>query len=102
MPWLVLAVTFYVSLDLANPLMPGALMFVFEDSVKARQSERFRGQDDATLSAAVLPSQRLEPVESGPAVDRMTAARVDRIWPPEVPRARSALSTPAPSPEDQH
>jgi hypothetical protein len=101
MSWLVLAVTLYVSLDLANPLMPGALMFGVEDSVKARQSERFRGQDDTTLVAATLPPEGLEPSAPRPAVDRISAG-VDGGRPPEAPRARSSLSTPAAPSEDHH
>jgi hypothetical protein len=48
--WLVLAVTLYLSLDVADPLMPGALTFGSETSLELRQAERFRGHHGVVAS----------------------------------------------------
>lgn len=45
---LALLVTLYVAMDVAYPLMPGALVFDPEASVEARQTARFWASDDVT------------------------------------------------------
>lgn len=70
--WLVLLVAVYLSLDVANPLMPGALTLGADESVEVRQAERLRVRDQiATLRTATPPPHRLEPVDDGVAVGRM-------------------------------
>jgi hypothetical protein len=98
--WLVLVVTVYVSLDVANPLMPGALTFGIEDSVEVRQAERFRGHDEVALASAFLLSAVTEETERRVMVSRGPVADVPRIWSPHVQRAHSSLSTPPSSSED--
>jgi hypothetical protein len=96
--WLVLIVAVYVSLDVANPLMPGALTFGVEDSVEVRQAERFRGPDDAALVPTVPLPERVARTEQT-AVRWPPAADVVWSWSRHAPRARSALSalsTPSP------
>jgi hypothetical protein len=44
--WLVLALTLYLSLDVANPLMPGAVTFTIDTPLELRQAERFRAHHD--------------------------------------------------------
>lgn len=101
MPWLVLLITVYVTLDVANPLMPGALTFGIEESVEVRTAERFRGHDDPVLARAMLPSELMAPTTRQTTMSRAPAADVVRIWPPHPQRARSSLATPA-SPSEDH
>ena len=42
---LALLVALYLSLDVSNPMFPGALTFGLEDSVEVRQADRLRGLD---------------------------------------------------------
>jgi hypothetical protein len=97
--WLVLIVAVYVSLDVANPLMPGALAFGVEDSVEIRQAERFRGHDDAA------PVPTMPPLERAARTSQITgrwAPTVDvpRSWALHAPLARSSLSVLAPPSPD--
>jgi hypothetical protein len=87
--WLVLAFALYLSLDVANPLMPGALTFGVDRSVELRQAERFRGHHDIVA-----------PVESFDRIGQIHADVVSRTVHPIEPastaaspvrRARSAL-----------
>ena len=97
--WLVLMVAVYVSLDLANPLMPGALSFGIEDSVELRQAERFRAHEDATVAPAVSFFERVERTEHD-TLSGIPAADLPRRRSLQLPRTRSALSTrPAPAPD---
>jgi hypothetical protein len=98
--WLVLLVTVYLSLDVANPLMPGALTFGVEDSVELRQAERFRARDHVALRPTVTPPDRVEPIDHGSTVTWTPAANAPRLVPSRVQRARSSLSVPSPSSED--
>jgi hypothetical protein len=86
--WLVLGLTLYLSLDVANPLMPGAVTFGSENSLELRQAERFRGDHDAVAPA--------------PSFDRIDAARDDTATtvllplapgPTAFPRARRPRSS---------
>lgn len=97
--WLTLAVTIYVTLDVANPLMPGALTFGIEDSVEVRLAERFRSHNVASIPAT-LPSERVGQIDHQTFVSPVPATDTPRTSPSHVRRARSSLSTPAPSPED--
>lgn len=96
--WLVLAVALYLSLDVANPLMPGAVTFGIESSVDLRQAERFRGHFDVIAPIesfdhighidADVVLRPLRPIEPAPTVS------------PAVRRARSALFAASASAED--
>jgi hypothetical protein len=98
--WLVLVVTVYVSLDVANPLMPGALTFGVADSVEVRQAQRFRGHADIALRPAAAPSERVEQIDHQMVVRARAAA--DSVWipPSRLQRTRSSLSRPAAPTED--
>ncbi len=57
MPWrLVLLVTLYVALDVANPLMPGAVVFDADASVELRQAGRF-GAGDSVRAPIATPAR---------------------------------------------
>jgi len=99
-PWLILAVSLYVALDVANPLMPGALTFGVEDSVEVRQAERFRAHHDVVVPAATRASERARQADHQPAVSRIAVSDVAWTPPAPVQRARSSLSSPIPSLED--
>lgn len=98
--WLTLAVAVYISLDVANPLMPGALTFGIEDSVEIRLAERFRSHDNVVLIAATPASERVGQIDHQTFVSPVPSADIPRTSPPHARRPRSSLSTPAPSPED--
>ena len=71
---LALFVAVYVSLDVSNPLMPGALTFGVEQSVELRQAERYRGQ--AHLAAPLPRSpepERLDRADESRALRRPAA-----------------------------
>jgi hypothetical protein len=96
--WLVLAFALYLSLDVANPLMPGAVTFGDDSSVELRQAERFRGHHEVVV-----------PVESFDRVGHIEADVLSRTVRPTDPaptaspvvgRARSALFVASASPED--
>jgi hypothetical protein len=94
---LALIVALYVSLDVANPMMPGALVFGVQESVEARQGDRFRAHDEAPLLA--LAPERLDSVEPIVVPNRMTRA-APRAPEAHVTRSRLSLQRPDPSPED--
>ena len=98
---LALFVAVYVSLDVSNPLMPGALTFGVEQSVELRQAERYRGQ--AHLAAPLPRSpepERLDQADESRAL-RSPAAPVTPASRP-ARGVRSHLSSPpaASSPDD--
>jgi hypothetical protein len=99
---LALLVAAYLSLDVANPLMPGALTFGVEDSVEARQSDRLRGQGEPLAPVPRAP----EPGgldRSAEALTRRPLARTMRPASRPTPVTRSRLSSPAPpSPAEDH
>ena len=49
---LALIVAVYLSLDVANPMMPGALVFGAEDSVELRQPDRSPTHEETPLAPA--------------------------------------------------
>jgi hypothetical protein len=64
-PWrLVLVVALYLALDVANPMMPGALVFSADDSIEARHDLRFRTAD--TVDPFTPSPERVTPL--GPTV----------------------------------
>jgi hypothetical protein len=76
-------VALYILLDVATPMLPGALVFSAEDSVETHQAPRFRAHDDASPSAPA--PDRVRPIEpilvaprpavSGPCVRRAHIVR---------------------------
>lgn len=76
----------YLSLDVSNPLMPGALTFGVEESVEARQSDRFRGQDHHVAPVLRAP----EPERVAPSGGSLTR-RPQPV--PVTPRSRQAHVT---------
>lgn len=62
---LALLVSLYVAVDLANPMMPGALVFAVDDSVEARQWTRVRIHDETpTVAVAPALAGRIAPARS--------------------------------------
>ena len=99
---LALLVAAYLSLDVSNPMMPGALTFGVEESVEARPSDRFRGQDPHVAPIAQVPDpQRLDPSDRALTLRRLPAPATPRSGP--APVTRSHLSSPAAaSPAEDH
>jgi hypothetical protein len=97
LPPLLILVTIYLALDVANPMMPGALAFSAEDSVEARLAHRLGSHDAAT--ASVRAAERLKPAAEvlvrPPSVVR--AAAIGRT---HAPRLRLPAPPAAASPED--
>jgi hypothetical protein len=59
---LALVIAVYLSLDVTNPMMPGAFVFGVDDSVELRQADRFRPQANAPrLAPAPVRDAPLEP-----------------------------------------
>lgn len=96
--WLVLVVAVYVSLDIANPFIPGALSFGLEDCVEARQADRFRAHADRAVMAP-LP-RRFAPVAVPLARWRTSVPATPQWRQAPVTRSHPAFPTPAPFPED--
>lgn len=99
---LALLVAVYVSLDLSNPMMPGALSFGVEQSVELRQAERYRGRAHLAAPVARPPEpEGLDRADESLAPRRPAAPAPSRLRPARV--MRSHLSSPlAASPSDDH
>jgi hypothetical protein len=98
--WLIVALTLYLALDVANPLMPGALTFGVEDSVEVRQAERLRVHQNILLLPTAAPSERVALIDHQPVVSRAPVPDIPWTSPSRMQRARSSLSAPPSSPED--
>jgi hypothetical protein len=96
-PRLIFLVALYLTLDVANPMMPGALAFSVEDSVEARMAHRLRAADVATASARA--AECLKPVVELP-VRSQVVVRAVGFCRTHAPRLRLPAAAPAPSPED--
>lgn len=94
---LTLLVALYVTLDVANPMMPGALVFGIEESVEVRQADRSRVHDEAPALAPAYGHLVLSEPNVAPRRPAMVAARF--AW-TRIPHARLLPPSPAPSPED--
>lgn len=99
-----LVVALYLALDVANPLMPGALGLGVQNSVDSRQADRLRA-DDVTGPLAPAPTgEHVEIFEPGAAGLLPAAPGTPRVRAPHVPRrtlpAFAAHAAPAPS--DDH
>ncbi|HUG38762.1 MAG TPA: hypothetical protein VML54_17520 [Candidatus Limnocylindrales bacterium] len=90
----------YVSLDLSNPMMPGALTFGVEESVDMRQSDRVRGGDDAALTPLRGP-ERFAPPERSVTPLRAPAPVTAGSRRAHVTRSHPSLPT-APSSSEDH
>jgi hypothetical protein len=89
-----------VSLDVSNPLMPGALTFSVEESVEVRRSDRVRGEYDAALTP--LPGvERLAPPERSVTLFRPAAPLTVRSRRAHITRSHPSLPKPA-SPSEDH
>jgi hypothetical protein len=98
--WPVILIMVYVSLDVSNPLMPGALMFGASDSVEAR-TDRFRADDDVPPVRLTPGAERAIATEPPSAPRRPSAAPTAALSRgARVIRSRPALRAPAPSPDD--
>jgi len=88
-------VALYITLDLTNPMMPGALGFSSDDSVEVQLFRAPRLHDVATLSARA--SERPEPIVEDPVpsfpvvnAPRTCSAHVTRSCLPSPARAASS------------
>jgi hypothetical protein len=97
--WLVLVVALYVSLDVANPLMPGAVTFGLEDPLAMRHAERARGHEEAVPIRAEPMAELQRPEHQAPPLAVAIADRAPAMSSPGR-RARSSLFAPAAPSED--
>jgi hypothetical protein len=91
----------YLSLDFSNPLMPGAVSFGAEESVKARQAERPRGAE-VSEAPPPLPTARARarPAEASCSRSRRPAPDVPCAWRALLQRSYPSLSRSAPPSDD--
>ena len=93
---LIFLVTLYLALDVANPMMPGALAFSAEESVEVRLADRLSSHGVA--SAFARATERLKPV--GEVLIRpQPVVRAAFSW-THPPRPRLPARPSAASPED--
>ena len=99
---LALLVATYLSLDVSNPMMPGALTFGVEESVEVRPSDRFRGQDRHVAPIPRVPEpERLDPSDRSLIGRRLPAPVSPRSRSAHVTRSRLSVAAPA-SPAEDH
>lgn len=98
---LALLVVVYVSLDLSNPMMPGALAFGIEETVEVRQSDRFRHETHAPLVPLAPAPRRLDSPARAAARRRPLPPVTPHIRWARAPRAPLSASVPA-SPSEDH
>jgi hypothetical protein len=97
---LAMLIAVYVSLDVSNPMMPGALMFGVESSVEVRQPDRSRGQDDAGVIPPAPRPARLDGVARPVTPRRGPAPALRRPRPPQVSHSHPPLRSSASLSED--
>jgi len=97
MRWLVVLLTLYVSADLANPLMPGAVVFDAGASVDLRGRSRVAGEDDVTPPAST-PLIVVHAIENS--APPASVPRIVHRPSPAVPHIRPSLHHP-PSRDDE-
>lgn len=97
---LALLVAVYVSLDVSNPLMPGALTFGVEASVEVRQAERYRGQDHRAPVPRAPEPERLDRSDQFLVVRRPAVPVPSRPRPAGVRRLPLSSSSASSSSED--
>jgi hypothetical protein len=87
----------YISLDVANPMMPGALVFSPEDSLEAHLARGLRAHDVATASARA--PEPFKPIVQT-LVTSFPAVSAPRSCCTRVTRSRLPSPAPAASTED--
>jgi hypothetical protein len=97
LPWLASLVALYLALDVANPMMPGALAFDADDSVVVRIGQRLSIDDVAGASART--TERLKPVAEL-VVRAQPLVRAAPRRRPHAPPRRLPPAPPAPSLDD--
>ena len=70
----------YLSLDFANPLMPGAVIFGDGETVEGRQGDRFRGADVTMPPPRQQSVERVPPAEPDVTPDRHLAREIPCVW----------------------
>ena len=95
---LIFVLALYFTLDVANPMMPGALVLSAEDSIEMRTAQRLSPDDVAAARADTTKS--LRPGTTLPAVRTTVVVRAARPFQTHAPRHRVPLSAPAASPEE--
>lgn len=73
---LVPALLFYVALDFANPMMPGAV--ALDDSIEGTRVQRMRSETPASLPAPAPAVQRIKPALPSPPEASRTARMAPR------------------------
>ncbi len=93
----------YLAFDLADPALPGAFSFEVRDSEIEEAVHTQRRPEDRQPVAArpAPPERRVGPRDDSFALQHRAAVRQPRMEAsPPHPAPRSALLTPAPSPDD--
>ncbi len=91
-----------VSVDFANPMLPGSQRFDLDESVEAVHADRFRASGHVTAMAAPAQAVRFEPTRAPQLARPGALARVERPrWADPVPRPRREPPAPA-SPSEEH
>jgi hypothetical protein len=95
---LVFLLTLYLTLDVADPMMPGALVLSVEDSVELRLAQRLSVDDVAATRAGTTEDR--ESVGTLPASRTPSAVRATRPRRRHASRPRLPIADPAPGPEE--
>jgi hypothetical protein len=95
---LIFILALYFTLDVANPMMPGALVLSAEDSIEMRMAQRLSAEDVAAARADATKS--LKPCITFPVVRTTVVVRAARPFRTHAPRHRVPVSAPAASPEE--
>jgi len=95
---LIFFLALYLTLDVANPMMPGALVLSVEDSVEVRMAQRLSGDDIAAVRAGATDC--LERVSTPVLVRAPVVVRSAPRPATQTPRSHLPAWAPAPSPEE--
>lgn len=99
--WLTLLLAVYLSLDFANPLLPGAVSFDDGPFIEAYRSPRLRDTLTAPTPSLAPAPAGLAPVRLGIRPVRRPAPDLRPTWRGDSGRAHPSLSSSA-SPLDDH
>jgi hypothetical protein len=88
----------YLTLDVANPMMPGALVLSAEDSVEVRMAQRLSGDEVVPVRAGATDC--VEPVSTSRLVRKPVVVRRAHRSATHAPPRRLPASAPVPSPEE--
>ena len=97
---LTLLLLVYVSLDFSNPMMPGAVSFGSDASVKGYQADRVREADVVAPHLPAAMPQRLTPARASVMVSPRSVREAPLVWQVLFRRAYPSLSAPVDSSED--